>query len=140
MTTSSLTLPNQLGLKASTPACCQRLGNLPVLGGPQGDPKGMRVEALPSPLAAALRSHFPEPREEGSTSQALLLPGRGQQVSTRNSLHPEARTKTRAQASAEVIRRSGGQEVDRELRRSRSGCFYLCVGDWMHSTKASTHE
>lgn len=138
MTTSSLAIPNQLGLQESTRACCQLLRNLPALGGAQCDPKAMRVEALPSPLAAASRSHFPRAQGRG-----LHLPGpppswKGTGVSTRNSLHPEARTKTRTQASAEVIMQSGGQEVDRELRRSRSACFYWCAWGRMHSTKTST--
>lgn len=85
----------------------------------------MRIEALPSPLAAA-------PGKRAPPSQALLfLEGDSKPPPGTPSL--VLRLKTRAQASAEVIMQSGGQEVDRELRRSRSVCILLiCVCETVH--------
>lgn len=49
--------------------------------------------------------------------------------------------KTRAQASAEVIMQSGGQEVDRELRRSRSVCILLiCACETVHKNMSTVCE
>lgn len=126
------------GLKEPTQACGQPLvlRNHPALASLQSSPEGMRVEAPPSPLAAALRSHFP-----GTQGRGLHLPRpcsflEGDSESPPGTPSPGLRPKSRTQASAEVIMQSGGQEVDRELRRNRSLCLYLfvcvrlCTGAW----------
>lgn len=132
MTTPSLTTPNRSGLKEPAQACCQPLvlQNHPALDILQSNPEGMKMEAPPSPLAAAFRSHFPGAQGRGPHLPGLCSFLEGDSESPPGTPSPGA--KTRIQASAEVIMQSRGQEVDIESCRNGSLCLYLFVCVRLH--------
>ena len=126
MTIPGLTIPNQSGLKEPTQACHQPLRNHAALDIPQSNPDGMRVEAPPSPLAAALRSHFPGIQGRGLHLPRLCSFLEADSKSPPGTPSPVPRPKTRTQASAEIITQSEGQEVDGI--ESEQECAFVLIG------------